>query len=382
VNSRPSRRVVTPGRVVVLGALAGAAVGTRSMLRSAREGWARYHAAPRTVEGPAAAGAAGRDGGEPGLGVTHPRQIPPRGWLGLLRRSWTAQGEHNTALLAAGVTYYSFLSIFPALIAIVAVYGLVASPAEVTRQVNSVAEQLPAEARKLISDQLQNVASAQAGALSVSLAVAVLTALWSASAAINGLMGALNVVYAEREDRGIVVKRGTSVLLTLGAVVFVVLAAFLLTVLPPLVGLLDLGPVGEWLLLGARWIGLLAAFMLGLGVLYHFGPDRADARFRWLGPGAVMSTALWILVSVGFSVYVANFGSYDKTYGTLAGVVVLLLWLFFTAYAVLLGAEVNAQAELSTAADTTTGAEQPLGERGAYVADHVVGAPGTASAGR
>jgi membrane protein len=367
--------------VVALGVLTGAAVGVRSMLRSAREGWVGHQAAPRTVEGPAAAGA-GPDGGEPGLGVTHPQQIPLRGWFGLLRRVWTAQGEHNTGLLAAGVTYYSFLSIFPALIAIVAVYGLVASPAEVARQVNSVAEQLPPEARKLISDQLQNVASARAGALSVSLVVAVLTALWSASAAINGLMGALNVVYAEREDRGIVIKRGTSLLLTFGAVVFVVLAAFLLTVLPPLVGLLDLGPVGEWFLLGARWIGLLAAFMLGLAVLFRFGPDRADARVRWLGPGAVLSTALWILVSFGFSVYVANFASYDKTYGTLAGVVVLLLWLYFTAYAVLLGAEVNAQAELSTAADTTTGVEQPLGERGAYVADHVAPAPGTTSADR
>ena len=369
-----ARRVLTPARVVALAAVAGAAYGVRRTANDVKRSWAEHRAAPREAEGPLARGAGAREPG-PGLGVDHPKDIPPRGWFAIVKRAWKSQGRHNTSLLAAGVTYYAFLSIFPALIALVLVYGLVASPADVKSQVESFAQGLPDAARSLLTDQLDNLTSTDTGALSLGLVVAVGTALFSASAAINGLMGALTAVYGEIESRNIIQKRGTALLLTLGAIVFIVVAAFLLTVLPPLLDALNLGGIGSFLLLAARWIGLLLAFMVALAVLYRFGPARENAKLRWVGTGAIVATVLWIVVSVGFAVY-ANRGGYASTYGAVAGVVVLLLWLYFTAYAVLLGGEVNAQSELATAADTTTGDDRPIGRRGAFVADHVVGADG------
>jgi membrane protein len=306
--------------------------------------------------------AAGRDAERPG-------EIPPRGWLAILKRVKAEVKEDNVTLLAAGVAFYAMLAIFPAIIAVVTVYGMVADPAQVESQVNEFAKGLPAGAGELITEQLNNVVNAGRQALSIGLAISLLAVLWSASGGVQGLVKSLNLVYDERETRGFVKLRGLSLLLTLGAIVVVVVALALIAVFPGVIDDLGLGQAGELAASISRWVVLALVVLTALAVLYRYAPDRANPRWRWVSWGAVVALVVWLLGSVGFSWYVDNFGKYNQTYGALAAVIVLLLWLFLSSFAVLLGAEFDAEIERQTARDTTTGPERPMGERGAEAAD-------------
>jgi membrane protein len=306
-----------------------------------------------------------------GREAERPSEIPPRGWFAILRRVMAEVKEDNVALLAAGVAFYAMLAIFPAIIALVTVYGMVADPAQVESQVGEFAKSLPSGADQLLTEQLRNVASAGRQSLSIGLAVSLLAVLWTASGGVQGLVKGLNVVYDERESRGFVKLRGLSLLLTLGAIVVAVIALALITVFPAVIDNLGLGRTGELAASIARWVVLALLVLAALAVLYRYAPDRANPRWRWVSWGAVVALVLWLLGSVGFSWYVDNFGKYNQTYGALAAVIILLLWLFLSAFAVLLGAEFDAEIERQTVRDTTTGPERPLGERGAEAADTV-----------
>jgi membrane protein len=306
--------------------------------------------------------AAGREAERPG-------EIPPRGWFAILKRVKAEVKEDNVTLLAAGVAFYAMLAIFPAIIAVVTVYGMVADPAQVESQVGEFAKSLPAGADQLLTEQLTAVTSSADRALSIGLAVSLLAVLWSASGGVQGLVKGLNLVYDERETRGFVKLRGLSFLLTLGAIVVAVTATALIAVFPGVIERLELGQAGELAASIVRWVVLALLVLVALAVVYRFAPDRANPRWRWVSGGAVVALVLWLLASVGFSWYVDNFGNYNQTYGALAAVIILLLWLFLSAFAVLLGAEFDAETERQTARDTTTGPERPLGERGAEVAD-------------
>jgi membrane protein len=193
--------------------------------------------------------------------------------------------------------------------------------------------------------------------------------LWSASGGVQGLVKSLNLVYDERETRGFLKLRGLSLLLTLGAIVVAVVALALITVFPAVIDDLGLGEAGELAASIGRWVILALLVLVALAVLYRFAPDRANPRWRWVSWGAVVALVLWLLGSFGFSWYVDNFGKYNQTYGALAAVIILLLWLYLSAFAVLLGAEFDAEIERQTARDTTTGPERPMGQRGAEAAD-------------
>jgi membrane protein len=289
----------------------------------------------------------------------------------VLKRVKAEVKDDNVGLLAAGVAFYAMLAIFPAIIAVVTVYGMVADPDQVKTQVGELAKSLPAGADELLEDQLTNVVNAGRQALSIGLALSLLALLWSVSSGVQGLIKSLNVIYDEKETRGFVKLRGLSLLLTLGAIVVAVVALALITVFPGVIDGLGLGRAGQVAASVARWVVLAVLVLLALGVVYRLGPDRANPRWRWVSSGAVVALVLWLLGSVGFSYYVDNFGKYNQTYGALAAVIILLLWLFLSAFAVLLGAEFNAETERQTARDTTTGPERPPGERGAEVADDI-----------
>jgi membrane protein len=312
--------------------------------------------------------AAGREAERPG-------EIPPRGWFAILKRVKAEVKDDNVPLLAAGVAFYAMLAIFPAIIAVVTVYGMVADPAQIESQVQELAKGLPAGADELLTEQLSNAAGAADRALSIGLALSLLGVLWSASSGVQGLVKGLNLVYDERESRGFLKLRGLSLLLTLGAIVGAVVAVALIAVFPGVVEDLGLGRAGELAASIARWIVLALLMLLALAVLYRYAPDRANPRWRWVSWGAVVALVLWLLGSVGFSYYVDNFGKYNQTYGALAAVIILLLWLFLSAFVVLLGAELDAETERQTARDTTTGPSRPLGERDAEVADTLGGSP-------
>jgi membrane protein len=204
--------------------------------------------------------------------------------------------------------------------------------------------------------------------LGISLVISVLIALWSASGGVGQLISAVNTAYDEEENRGFVKRKLLALGLTLSAIVFMVIMISLVAVAPALLDLLPSGPV-RWLIEVARWVLLVVLVAVALAVLYRVAPARDAPKMLWVSAGAGVATVLWVIASVGFTIYVSNFGSYGKTYGALAGVVVLLLWLWITCYAILLGAEINAESEEQTLSDTTKGEPQPIGQRGAVKAD-------------
>jgi membrane protein len=311
----------------------------------------------------------------PGEQAKTPVQIPAGGWWQVTRRAFKESSADNVPMLAGGVAFFAFLAVFPALIAAVSLYGLIADPATVAEQLRSITSALPETAQPLIADQLNSVVSTSGGALTTGLVVSLLAALWSASGGTGNLMKAVNIAYDEEEHRSGIKVKAIALGLTIGAIVFVLLSLALVAVVPIVLDALQLGTVGRVIAQIVRWVVLIAVVIVALAVVYRIAPDRDAPRIRWVSVGALVAGLLWVLGSLGFSLYVNFFGNYNKTYGALAGVVVLLLWLYLTSYIVLLGAEINAESERQTRADTTRGPDQPMGTRGADAADTLAGEP-------
>jgi membrane protein len=311
----------------------------------------------------------------PGIHAEKPTEIPWTGWKQIVKRAWAENKADNMPIIAGGVAFFGFLSIFPALIAMLSLYGLVATPETVAQQVEDLSAQLPDAAAEIITNQLNAIVANSGSALTVGLIVSILAALWSASGGVGNLITAVNLAYDEVETRNFVKLKLMSLGLVLGSIVFVLITFGLVAVVPAMLDALPLGVVGTILAQVVRWVLLLAIFAGALAVLYRVAPDRDAPRFSWVSLGAVVVTVVWAIVSVGFSVYVDNFGSYDKTYGAIAGVIVLMLWLYLTCYLVLLGAEINSEAEHQTAHDTTEGEPRPMGERDAKMADTLPESP-------
>ena len=314
-----------------------------------------------------------------GRDAERPSEIPQAGWRDVLLRLRRRMVENHLPVIAAGVAFYALLAAFPALTALFGVYGLMFEPQEVTCQLTALGSVLPAEASELLLGQLQDLAQSNRAALGLGVAGGLLLALWSASVGVRNLMEALNVAYGEEEKRGFLHRAGLALLLTLGALACVLAAMGALVVLPVATRLLGGGAGLQALVLYARWPLLALLFWFGLLVAYRHGPSRAPARWSWLSWGALAGTVLWLAGSALFSLYVASFGRYNKAYGSMGAVVVLLLWLLLSAYAVLIGAEINAELERQTRRDTTEGARKPLGQRGARAADTVGESPPAAS---
>lgn len=260
---------------------------------------------------------------------------------GLARRVWAAAQKDNLGLLAAGVAFYAMLAIFPIIIALVTIYGLVADPSHVAGQLEPVAKVLPGEAANLLTDQLSAVAGASGGSLTLGLVISLLAALWAASGGVSALITGINAIHDQEEERGFVKLKALSLGLTFGGLLVAIAAMLLVAAFPAVVTRLHWGAAGR---VGAevlRWLVLAALIGVALSVFYWVGPSHRS-RWRWLSAGAVTALIIWVLGSMAFSFYVSNFGSYNKTYGTLAAVVILMLWLYLSAYIILLGAEVNA----------------------------------------
>ncbi len=298
-----------------------------------------------------------------------PFAIPPRGWKAILLRVKDQVSEDRIGLVAAGIAFYGLLALFPAVAALVAVAGLVMDRQDVAEQLQQVTAVMPASAAEIVRDQVSEVAAAGQTALGLAAGVGIVLALYSASKGVSAFMQGLNVAYDESESRGFVRRTATVLALTVVIVLGAALGIVVGPMVPALLSLVDLGPVTETAIALARWLLLAALAVVGIAVLYRHGPSRAPARWGWLMPGAVLACVLWLAASVGFSVYAENFASYNESFGALAGVVILLMWLWISAYVLLLGAELNAEAEAQTRHDTTTGRGMPMGDRGARKAD-------------
>jgi membrane protein len=306
-----------------------------------------------------------------GRAAERPSEIPRPGWRDILWRIWQQIGEHDVSIIAAGVAFYSLLAVFPAITAFVSLYGLIADPSSVEKQVSELGQLMPADALKLISTQLHSVVSAGNKRLGLSAVISIVIALWSAGAGVRALMTALNIAYREEEKRGYVTFYGTAFAFTVGLVIAAMVAILVVVALPVVLQFLPLGDLAQVMIKLLTWLIMAVMIIVGLGVLYRYGPSRQPAKGRWISWGAVVAAVLWLLVSLLFSVYAANFANYSATYGTLSAVIALLMWFWLSAFVILVGAELNAEMEHQTAKDTTTGEPKPMGERGAFVADHV-----------
>jgi membrane protein len=311
--------------------------------------------------------------GDHGRQADLPQEIPPKGWKDIAKRTLKEVKQDQVPLLGAGVAFYALLSLFPAMIAGISIYGLVADPETVRNQLEKLTEMLSPSTADLIGEQIKQVTSGAGGALGVATVIGILTALWSASSGMKAMITGVNLAYDESEGRKFVKLRGLAVLLTLGAMVLMGVALTLIVGFPALA---DSWPTAlRWTVGTARWV-LLAALLIGaLAVLYRYAPDRDEPKWTWVSWGSGIATLLWILASIGFSIYANSFGNYNKTYGALAGIIILMFWLYLTAVIVLVGAELNTEMELQTAKDTTAGPTKPMGDRDAHAADHVAESP-------
>ncbi len=315
--------------------------------------------------------------GDHGRGADSPQEIPVKGWKAIAKRTAKEVKQDQVPLLAAGVAFYTLLSLFPAIIAGVSIYGLVADPQTVRDQIDKLTQMLSPSTAQLLTEQIKQITGGAGGALGVATVIGILTALWSASSGMKALITGVNLAYDESESRKFVKLRGLSILLTLGAMVLLAVAGATIVGFPPIAD--SLPTVLQWVLSILRFVVLAALLVAGLAVLYRYAPDRDEPKWTWVSWGSGIATLLWILASIGFSIYVNSFGNYNKTYGALAGVIILMFWLYLTALIVLVGAEVNTEMELQTAKDTTAGPTKPMGDRDAHAADHVAESPAAGS---
>lgn len=307
-----------------------------------------------------------------GRGAASPMQMPRAAWRDILIRTWRESSTDNVGLIAAGVAFYAFLAFVPALGAFVLCYGLLADPASIAEHLQALFQLLPREAATLIGEQLVSVTTTAEGKKGLGLALALVLAIYGAMNGASAIITALNIAYDEEESRSLFKTSWLALLMTLALLATGIVAALAIAALAFLEKLMPAASDAVITVIRISfWIVAALAASLVIGAIYRFAPDRRHARWRWLSAGSLFATIGWLGASIAFSFYVANFGNYGATYGALSAVVVMLMWLYLSAYILILGAELNSEIEHQTVRDTTVGAPKPMGERYAYVADTV-----------
>ena len=300
-----------------------------------------------------------------------PGQIPWPGWWAVIRRTTREAISDRISLISAGCAFWATLALFPAISMLIFIYGLAFDPATVEPQLQVIARFLPPAAFSLISDRVHVLVEQRQSALGLGLLISTIVALWSSANSTKALLSALNMAYEEQERRGFFRYQFVALALTLCAILAAVLAIAILVFLPVVIAFVGISSHTKLLLRIGGLVVLLAFVLLSLSLLYRFGPHREQARWHWITPGSLLATVLWLGASALFTIYVSDLANYDATYGPLGAVVAVMMWFWVSVYAVMLGAELNSELELQTARDTTNGPPKPMGERGAYVADHV-----------
>jgi membrane protein len=274
------------------------------------------------------------------------RQAPSRrGWKRILSNTWTEIGRDFVVVMAAGVAFFSFLSVFPAMSTAISAFGLVADPRTIERQLVALHGLLPPAAMELLTTQLRTLIAAPQAGLGIGLAVSLLFTFWSATSGVSTLMSALTAAYNERESRSLLTFYAQAFALTIGVGAFALISLFLIAVVPAVIAWLPFPQTWRKLIALIRWPILAALVYVALALVYRFAPSREIARWHWLAPGTIAAALLWLGGSAGFSYYVANFGTYNEMYGSLGTVVALLMWFYISAFIVLAGAELNAEAD-------------------------------------
>jgi membrane protein len=299
-----------------------------------------------------------------------PAEIPARGWKDVLWRTWEGFNSDRILSVAAGVTFYVLLALFPAVAALVSLYGLFADRGTIGTNLSLLSGVLPDSALQIIGDQVTRIAG-QKNTLGFAFFGGLAISLWTANAGMKAMFDAMNVVYQEDEKRGFVALNLRSLGFTLGAIAFLLLALGTIVVVPIVLNLIGFPSGSEQAFSLLRWPILFIMVLFVLAVLYRYGPSRRRAKWKWITGGSILAAILWLSGSILFSWYVANFGNYNATYGSLGAAVGFMTWIWLSTTIVLLGGELNAEMEHQTARDTTIGRPKPLGARGAHMADTV-----------
>jgi membrane protein len=305
-----------------------------------------------------------------------PSEIPAQGWKDILLRVYHGISEDRILLVAAGVTFYLLLSIFPGIAALFSIYGLFANPADIAGHLDALANVAPSGALDVLREEMTRLASNGGTTLGLGFLVSLAVSLWTTNSGVSAIFDALNIVYEEKEKRGLVRFYLTTLTFTLASIGFIILTITVVVLLPVVLNFVPLPGGTDLLVKIARWPILFVLTALALAALYRYGPSRAEARWRWITWGSAFATVVWIAASVLFSWYVASFGSYNKTYGSLGAIIGFMTWIWISIIVVLVGAKIDAEMEHQTARETTTGKPKPLGMRGARMADTVGAAQG------
>lgn len=306
-----------------------------------------------------------------GRHATHPLQIPWTGWKDILWRTYAEMQSDRLLSIAGGVAFFVLLSIFPAITALVSAYGRFFNAATITNNISLLHDVVPDNMLSIIHEQATRIAANSGGALNIGIVVGTLVSLWSTMSGVKAMIDALNVIYEQKEGRSFIKLNLVALAFTLSGFAMLLLAIAAVVVLPLMLSAVGLGGLTEMLTRIVRWPVLLLVLLIGLALLYRYGPDRRAARWQWVSVGSVFAAVTWIVTSYLFSWYLSSFANYNATYGSLGAVAGLMVWLWISTVVVLLGAELNAEIEHQTARDSTIGNEKPLGARGAVMADTV-----------
>ncbi|AOF99480.1 YihY family inner membrane domain protein [Blastomonas sp. RAC04] len=309
----------------------------------------------------------------PGARAHSPLDMPPSAWWAIIKRVYVMNGVHNLALLAAGVAFFAFLAFVPLIAVIVLLYGLIADPGTVANSLDLLNEVVPSEVLVIVREQLLQIVTTSSTQQGLGLVLALLFSTYGAMRAATAMMRALNIIYEEHETRGFFRTTLVAVMITLGmagiavvGLVSISLFSYVRNFVAPYIGASSL-----MLIQTLTWVVAAMLVSVTFAIFFRYAPDRRAAKWRWLSLGSMASTVLWLCITLGFGFYAANVSDYNATYGSLAAIVIFLMWLFLSAYAVLIGAEINAETERQTFRDSTVGADRPLGQRGAALADSV-----------
>jgi membrane protein len=310
---------------------------------------------------------------EPGRGrrATAPWEIPWTGWKDILWRVYASVNDNRLLAVAAGVVFYSLLAIFPAVAAFVSLYGLIADASTIDAHLSLASGILPGGAVDILHEEITKLTAKGDAKLSLGFTTGLVVALWSANAGMKAIIDALNVVYDEKEKRSFIKLNLVSLLFTFVAILSLMVALAAIVVAPIIFSMVGLSNFFSLAIVILRWPLFLILATVALAAIYRYGPSRREARWQWLSVGSVTAALGWLVGSLLFSWYIANFGAYNATYGSLGAAVGMMMWMWISAIVILLGGELNAEIEHQTAHDSTVGAEKPLGRRGAVMADTV-----------
>lgn len=308
---------------------------------------------------------------ERGREATTPKDMPAKGWKDTLLRVKDEVSEDRLSMISAAMAYYALFAFIPALSSVVLIYAWVSDPAQISEHLSQVSHILPAEIQQMLTEQLGTLSSAPSTKLGFSALFSLLLTLYSASKGSLATMDALNIIYDEKEERGFIKQNLMAVGMTFVAALIGIMAIAAIVIIPAVAKFIGWPEGLQFAVSAASWVVLLALFSFFLAVIYRFGPNRQKPQWKWVSVGAVVASVGFVVASALFSWYASEFGNFNKTYGSMGAVIVLMMWFYISSFVILLGGEINAELEHQTMKDTTTGAPKPLGNRGATMADTV-----------